>query len=206
MYQTIRENSEFELTEKKSRFIANVIYVDSKIEAENKIKEIKKKFYDAKHNCFAYRILENDSIYEKSSDDGEPSGTAGSPILNILQKNNYCNILIVVTRYFGGILLGTGGLVRAYSGAAANALEIPEKTFIEKGTLFKLYLDYMNLEKLKYYCKQNNITITNIEYGENIICDIEVVNSKKEEFLQDIKNKTIIVKEINVVKEKNIKN
>ena len=79
------------------------------------IKEIRKKYYDAKHNCIAYRIIENGRIVEKASDDGEPSGTAGAPMLNILQKNNLANVLIIVTRYFGGILLGTGGLVRAYS-------------------------------------------------------------------------------------------
>ena len=180
MYQTIQENSEFELVEKKSRFIANVIYIESKIEAENKIKEIKKKYYDAKHNCFAYRILENDSIYEKSSDDGEPSGTAGNPILNILQKNDYCNILVIVTRYFGGILLGTGGLVRAYSDATTGVLEKTNKIIIEKGIELNLVIDYMNLEKIKYYCKQNNIIIKNIDYGENITCNIEMEISKKE--------------------------
>ena len=114
-FVTIKDNVQFELVEKKSRFIANLFYVVSTQEAENVIKEIRKKYYDAKHNCIAYRIIENERIEERANDDGEPSGTAGAPMLNILQKNNLANILIIVTRYFGGILLGTGGLVRAYS-------------------------------------------------------------------------------------------
>lgn len=114
-FVTIKDNVQFELVEKKSRFIANLFYVESTQEAENVIKEIRKKYYDAKHNCIAYRIIENERIEERANDDGEPSGTAGAPMLNILQKNNLANILIIVTRYFGGILLGTGGLVRAYS-------------------------------------------------------------------------------------------
>lgn len=114
-FVTIKDNVQLELVEKKSRFIANLFYVESTQEAENVIKEIRKKYYDAKHNCIAYRIIENERIEERANDDGEPSGTAGAPMLNILQKNNLANILIIVTRYFGGILLGTGGLVRAYS-------------------------------------------------------------------------------------------
>ena len=196
MYKTIEDNGEFELIEKKSRFIANAIYVENKTEAENKIKEIKKKFYDAKHHCFAYRILDNESIYEKSSDDGEPSGTAGSPLLNILQKNNFCNMLIIVTRYFGGILLGTGGLVRAYSGAAAGAIENCSKINIEKGTEYSLIVDYTNFKKIQYYCKINKITINSIQYGENIICKATIPNSQKASFLLDIENKSIVIKEI----------
>ena len=89
MYKTIMQNETFELVEKKSKFIANFIYIKSKEDAEIKIKEYKKKYFDARHNCYAYRVLENESIYEKSSDDGEPSGTAGAPMLNILQKKQF---------------------------------------------------------------------------------------------------------------------
>ena len=111
---TIKQNVQAEIIEKKSKFIANFFYVENVEEAEKMIKETKKKYFDARHNCIAYRVVEDGQIIEKSSDDGEPSGTAGSPMLNILQKNNLANVLIVVTRYFGGILLGTGGLVRDY--------------------------------------------------------------------------------------------
>lgn len=103
---TIYEDIENEIVIKKSKFIANLIYVKTEEEAKNKIYEIKKKYHDARHNCIAYRILNEDNkIVEKFSDDGEPSGTAGGPMLNILQKNNMVNCLIIVTRYFGGILL-----------------------------------------------------------------------------------------------------
>ena len=120
---TIKQNVQAEIIEKKSKFIANFFYVENVEEAEKMIKETKKKYFDARHNCIAYRVVEDGQIIEKSSDDGEPSGTAGSPMLNILQKNNLANVLIVVTRYFGGILLGTGGLVRAYSDSLLKAIE-----------------------------------------------------------------------------------
>ena len=115
-FKTINKNTKAEIVEKKSKFIANVFYVESVEEAEEYVKKIKKQEHDAKHNCFAYIItdLEGNTI-QKSSDDGEPSGTAGAPMLKILTEKNLSNILVVVTRYFGGILLGTGGLVRAYS-------------------------------------------------------------------------------------------
>lgn len=122
-FKTILEsNIQAEIVEKKSRFIANLFYIESADEAEKKIKEIKKKYHDAKHNCFAYLIYENGEVYKKFSDDGEPSGTAGAPMMEIIEKENLRNVLIVVTRYFGGILLGTGGLVRAYSDSLKAAL------------------------------------------------------------------------------------
>ena len=111
---SIESNISSEIVEKKSKFICNLIKVQSQEEAEKMIKQIRKKYFDARHNCIAYRVMEEGQIIERFSDDGEPSGTAGAPMLNILQKNNLVNVLIVVTRYFGGILLGTGGLVRAY--------------------------------------------------------------------------------------------
>ena len=142
MYQTISQNTEFEIKEKKSKFIAHLIYIESKIDAEDKIKEFKKKYHDARHNCYAYRVQDGDNMYEKANDDGEPSGTAGAPMLNILQKSNLCNVIVIVTRYFGGILLGTGGLVRCYSGAAQGVIEKASKIEIERGTEFKIKVEY----------------------------------------------------------------
>ena len=110
--------------EKKSKFIANIIYVETTDEAEEYIKQIKKKYHDAKHNCFAYAIeTGSGGIAVKYNDDGEPQGTAGAPILKLILEQGLSNILVVVTRYFGGVLLGTGGLVRAYTGATEKALE-----------------------------------------------------------------------------------
>lgn len=188
---TILKNETAEIVEKKSKFIANIFHVESVEEAENRIKDIKKKYHDARHNCIAYRVAENGQIIEKSSDDGEPSGTAGGPMLNILQKNNLCNLVIVVTRYFGGILLGTGGLVRAYSEVTQQAIEKSTKVIKVIGREMIIELDYSNLEKFKYYCKNNNINIKKIDYMDNIILKIEMEESVKEKIIDDIKNKKL---------------
>ena len=188
---TILKNETAEIVEKKSKFIANLFHVESVEEAENRIKDIKKKYHDARHNCIAYRVAENGQIIEKSSDDGEPSGTAGGPMLNILQKNNLCNLVIVVTRYFGGILLGTGGVVRAYSEVTQQAIEKSTKVIKVIGREMIIELDYSNLEKFKYYCKNNNINIKKIDYMDNIILKIEMEESVKEKIIDDIKNKKL---------------
>ena len=151
--------SETEFTEKRSRFIGHLLPVETEEQAREFIAQMKKKYYDAKHNCIAYRVIENGKVVEKASDDGEPSGTAGSPMLNILQKNNLCNLVVVVTRYFGGILLGTGGLVRAYSDATQMAIAKSVKVQKVKGIEIKVELEYSNLEIFKYYCKNKEIII-----------------------------------------------
>lgn len=191
IFVTIKEDTEYILTEKKSKFIANLVKIQNQQEAEEAIKKYKKKYHDARHNCIAYRVIEDGQIIEKSSDDGEPSGTAGAPMLNILQKNNLCNVLIVVTRYFGGILLGTGGLVRAYSDALAGAIEEATKITQTIGYIVECSLEYNQFEKFQYYCKTNKIEITNAEYLDNIVCKISLEESKKEKLLQDINEKNI---------------
>lgn len=201
---TILKDESAEIVEKKSKFIADVFYVENIEEAEEKIKAIKKKYYDAKHNCVAYRVANNGQIIEKSSDDGEPSGTAGGPMLNILQKNNLCNIVVVVTRYFGGILLGTGGLVRAYSDATQKAIEKCIKVYKVEGIEVQVKIDYANLDVFKYYCKNNEINITKIDYAEDIILKIEMEKNRKNIFLKDIETKTLNIKEYQVLQEKYI--
>ena len=201
---TIKENVEYVLTEKKSKFIANLIKVNTKEEAEKCIQTLKKQYYDARHNCVAYRVLEDKKIIEKSSDDGEPSGTAGAPMLNILQKNNLCNVLIVVTRYFGGILLGTGGLVRAYSDALDYAIK---KSTIEKqvvGFELQVILDYGEFEKLQYYCRKNDIKIANTNYLENIICILEMEEEKKDKLLEDFNSRSINLSDVKILDKKMI--
>lgn len=184
--KTIKNNATAIIEEKKSKFIANIFNVNSVEEAENKLQEVKKKYYDARHNCYAYIVEEDGMQKKKFSDDGEPSGTAGSPILNVIEKNNLCNVLIVVTRYFGGILLGAGGLVRAYTEAAAQS--ISETNILEKreGYEIEVVLNYQDLDKFKYFCNQNNMEIIDIKYLENIICTIEATKEKKEK-LENIK-------------------
>ena len=193
MYKTIKENVSAEIVEKKSKFIANVFYVESKEEAEEIIKAQKKKYHDARHNCYAYRILE-ENIIERASDDGEPSGTAGGPMLNILAKQEIVNVLVIVTRYFGGILLGTGGLVKAYSEATKKALENAEFTKIEEGFLYNVEIKYSDLEKFKYFIKNNDIKIKNEEYFENVYLKIFVPKNK----IQCIKMEKI--NEFNIIK------
>ena len=201
MYNTIMQNSSFELTEKKSKFIANLIYIESKEQAQNVIKDFKKKYHDARHNCYAYRVIEEDSIYEKSSDDGEPSGTAGGPILNILQKNDLCNVLVIVTRYFGGILLGTGGLVRCYSNSTIGALEKSEITEIVQGVQYLIQIDYSNFENLKRFFNKNNISILKIDYNELITCQVQMDLDIKENFLKEVNNLEIDINNIKYLKE-----
>ena len=119
-YFTCAQDAEFELVEKKSRFIAHCCRIVESGDAENLIMCYRKRFWDARHNCYAFRLPNT----ERSSDDGEPAGTAGIPILTVLRMNRIMNVLIVVTRYFGGVLLGTGGLARAYTKAASEALRL----------------------------------------------------------------------------------
>lgn len=179
-FKTILEkNTTAEIIEKKSRFIANLFYVETPQEAEDKIKQIKKKYYDAKHNCFAYITLKGNEIQKKCSDDGEPSGTAGAPMLEILEKQSVYNVVVIVTRYFGGILLGTGGLVRAYSDSLKEAIKKSTLVEQEPGYEAEIKLPYADFEKFKYYCNKNNINIINSEYSDFIICKIEVNDAEK---------------------------
>lgn len=200
---TIKDNVQAELIEKKSKFLANLFYVESVKEAEEIISNTKKKYFDARHNCIAYRVME-DRIVEKSSDDGEPSGTAGAPMLNILQKYNLVNVLVIVTRYFGGVLLGTGGLVRAYSASLLQAIEISEK--IEKcyGQEIEVILDYNEFENFKYYCKNNKINIEETQYLENIVCKIEIEEDKIKQLKEDFDTKKINIKDLKELSKKYI--
>ena len=203
-FKTIMQDAQAEIEEKKSRFIANVYYIENAEEAEEHLKQIRKKYFDARHNCFAYRILEENGVKEKQSDDGEPSGTAGAPMLNILQKNNLYNVLIVVTRYFGGTLLGTGGLVRAYSDATIKSLENAKVIIQTKGYLINVVIEYKDLEKFKYYCRMHGIIIVNTVYENNIICTMEISKNEKENLLKKEQKEIQILKNT-VIKEKYIR-
>ncbi len=184
-YNTIENREKSEIIEKRSKFIANIIHINTVEEAEAKLEEIRKKYYDARHNCYAYRVLDSDNnIIDRSSDDGEPSGTAGAPILNILKKEGLCNVLIVVTRYFGGILLGTGGLVRAYSQATQDVIHKSKIVIKQEGYEAKIEIKYKDFEKLKYFCKVNEINIKEVEYLENIIAKLEMKKESKSLFSQ----------------------
>lgn len=185
-FYTLEEQSIAEIIEKKSRFIANAYHINNKDEAENIINNLKKKYYDAKHNCFAFCVFdENDNLIEKCSDDGEPSGTAGTPILNVIKKNNLNNVLIVVTRYFGGILLGTGGLTRVYSATANKAIEDGIIVKQEKGLELLVEIEYADNEKFKYYCEKNKINMIDTQYGETIFYKIEINDEEYKNMIQN---------------------
>ena len=181
-FNTIEKQATSELIVKKSKFIANIFYVNTIEEAEDILEQIRKKYHDARHNCYAYRVLSGENVIDRSSDDGEPSGTAGAPMLNILKKENLCNILVIVTRYFGGILLGTGGLVRAYSQSMQDVIEKSNIILKKEGYVAIIEVEYKELEKLRYFCKKKEIKIINIDYLENVSVKIEFKKGEKEIF------------------------
>lgn len=205
MFKAIKENTSGEIVEKKSKFIAHIFYVETPEEADNYIKEIKKKYHDARHNVFAYAIETGDGgIAVKYNDDGEPQGTAGSPILKIVLEQGLSNILVIVTRYFGGILLGTGGLVRAYSDATLKALEKTE--YIEKiiGYKVKICVEYDQLDGLKYYANKSNLKIVNIEYLENVEVNVEMQKEKLDELTNNNIKKSFKILKYDILEEKYI--
>ena len=203
--KTISQDVSGEITQKKSKFIANVFYIETAEEAEDKIKELKKKYHDARHNCYAYIVLNKENnVIEKCSDDGEPSGTAGAPILTILKGMELCNVLVVVTRYFGGILLGTGGLVRAYSDATTIALGKASFKIREKGKKVRILVSYQDAKPLKYYARKNGINILKEEYSENVEFFIEITNQEYEKLEKQIDNLLLKVIKLDKMEEKYI--
>ncbi|WP_295584735.1 YigZ family protein [uncultured Oscillibacter sp.] len=158
--------SETEFVEKRSRFIGHVWPVESEEEARGYIEAMKKKYYDARHNCWCYRIKEGG--VERYSDDGEPQGTAGQPMLNVFQREEVTNVCCVVTRYFGGILLGAGGLTRAYTKGAKDALDAAGISCMSLWTLWDVPCTYPLYERLKLEIESCGGVIRNTEYGADI--------------------------------------
>ena len=163
----LTKGAEAQLVEKKSRFIATVRPVESEEEAAAFIEEMKKKYYDARHNCSAFVIGSNAQL-TRSSDDGEPSGTAGRPMLEVLLGSGIRNVAAVVTRYFGGTLLGTGGLVRAYSGVLKQALEQCETARQHYGVRIKIKADYNSVGKIQYLVASRNIHAQDSVYAADV--------------------------------------
>ena len=178
-YKTVYEGGEGEMVEKKSRFIATVRPVSTEEEALAFIEEMKKKYWDARHNCYAYSIGKNRE-FTRCSDDGEPSGTAGRPMLDVILGEDIYNVAVVVTRYFGGVLLGTGGLVRAYSKAVqeglAGSLVIEKK----KGISLKVTTDYTGIGKIQYIAGERQIPILDSEYTDKVILKLLVPDAETE--------------------------
>lgn len=166
-YHTIYKGGTGEIIEKKSRFIAEAYPVSGEEEAFAILEEVKKRYWDARHHCWAYVIGRNPA-QERMSDDGEPAGTAGKPILEVLRGRELTDIFIVVTRYFGGTLLGTGGLVRAYTSAAAEALAHTEIITRIHGFKLKITTDYTGLGKLQYILAQRGLAILDTVYTDRV--------------------------------------
>ena len=198
MFQSIDDYSTGEIEVKKSRFIAEVFYVDNEDIAKDHIIEIRKKYFDAKHHVYSYKI----GNLERFSDDGEPQGTAGTPLLDIIKKRNLNNILVVVTRYFGGTLLGTGGLVKAYSDAFNVALENANIVNKDIGMEYKITIKYENFEKIKYICQNLKIEIKNVEYGSDINLVMNSSNNAYKELMQNYN----LIKDSKMINEKIIIN
>ncbi len=170
MAESIRivyEEGSGEYVEKKSRFIATLSPVSDLNEASDFIEEMKKKYWDARHNCYAFVIGDNNEV-TRCSDDGEPSGTAGRPMLEVLMGEGIHNAAVVVTRYFGGVLLGTGGLVRAYQAAVKAGIgdaKIIEKT---KGVIFQIWFEYSLLGKFNYLMAEEGLLPIDTQYGADV--------------------------------------
>lgn len=171
MFQTIYEGGSAEIIEKKSRFIAHTAPAASEEEAAAYIQQMKKKYWDAAHNCSAYVIGEQNEI-ERCHDDGEPQRTAGKPILDVILGKELRNVVVVVTRYFGGTLLGTGGLIRAYSKAAKEGIEASRLISKKYGKKLGVLLDYTEHGKLQYWFTREQITVLETVYTDKVYVEV----------------------------------
>ena len=188
-YVTVYQGGQGEIVEKKSRFIAQVFPVEKEEEAAGIIEETKKKYWDARHNCYAF-VLGAGGEISRCSDDGEPSGTAGRPILEVLAGRGLRNVLVIVTRYFGGTLLGTGGLVRAYSAATQAGIDASRVITKEVGYRLTVDTDYTGVGKLQYVAAQQNIGILDTIYAEKVQMVLLVSAEGCDKLVQEITEAT----------------
>ncbi|MCM3115315.1 YigZ family protein [Neobacillus sp. MER 74] len=182
-YHTVKKAGEHEIIIQKSRFIAHVKRTETELEAQEFIQALKKKYWDATHNCSAYLIGENDQI-QKANDDGEPSGTAGVPILEVLKKRKLKDTAVVVTRYFGGIKLGAGGLIRAYGKSTSEGLDavgIVERKLMQ---VFHITIDYSWLGKIENELRSSIYILKNIQYQENVEFEVFVEEEQQQTFIE----------------------
>jgi len=202
-YYTVKDSGSFEITVQKSRFIGHIARVKNEEEAQQFIQKNKKQHYNATHNCSAYLIGDHDEI-QKANDDGEPSGTAGVPMLEVLKKLSLTNTVVVVTRYFGGIKLGAGGLIRAYSSTTSETIK---HIGMIQGQLmqgFSLIISYPLLGKLENYLRQSSHIIDNINYLENVELLVYTYMNDVDTFQEAIVNLTSNQIEINMTNKKYI--
>lgn len=188
-YRILYEAGEGEVVEKKSRFIASTKPVSSEEEAMAFVEEIRKKYWDARHHCYAYVIGSRGQLC-RCSDDGEPAQTAGRPMLDVLLGEEIRNVCVVVTRYFGGTLLGTGGLVRAYSAAVKEGLKESVTVKKQLGRKIKMVTDYNGIGKIQYVAGQMGILIMDTQYTDQVTVTFAVPENQAEAFLTQVTEKT----------------
>lgn len=188
-YKTIEKQAQIEFSEKKSRFIATVVPVKTQEEADVFLEQMRKTYWNATHNCYAYQIGERNEI-QRFSDDGEPQGTAGKPILDVLKGEELRDTLIVVTRYFGGTLLGTGGLVRAYGRSAKEAVEaagVAQCTLMRR---YSIVIPYTLVGKIQYLLAENGYITEDELYTEEVTLHVLVEEDLQEVFEKQITEHT----------------
>lgn len=188
-YKIVYRAGTGEIVEKKSRFIANVAPAESEREAAAFIESVKKKYYDARHNCPAFVIGKNREL-TRCSDDGEPGGTAGKPILEVLMGAGLTNTVIVVTRYFGGTLLGTGGLVRAYTQAAQAGLSDAGIGTMRYGAKMRIKTDYTDLGKIQYLLGNKEVPVKDAIYTDRVELMIQIPMENAESLIKELTENT----------------
>ncbi|MBQ9490981.1 MAG: YigZ family protein [Lachnospiraceae bacterium] len=190
-YRILLSGGRGEYEEKKSRFIATVRSVQTEEEAVSFIEEMKKKYWDARHNCSAFCIGSRGEL-TRCSDDGEPSGTAGRPMLEVLLGSGVRNVAVVVTRYFGGVLLGTGGLVRAYTQAVKEGLAACEIGIMRQGTELLIEAEYNDIGKVLYLLGNRGVQPTDSEYAEKVRLKVTLAKEETEGFLKELTESTAV--------------
>ena len=189
---------EAEFVEKRSSFLGHVRYVETEDEAKAFVAEMKKKFYDARHNCWCYIIKDGAVRY---SDDGEPQGTAGIPMLEVLKREGVTNVVCVVTRYFGGVLLGTGGLLRAYTKSAKDALDAAGICVVRRWVKAEIACSYAMLERLKTECTAIGGVVADIEYSADVCLKLLLPEDKADAFSQRTSDVTAGASELEITGE-----
>lgn len=184
-YKTILNFATAEFEEKKSRFIANVRPVNNEEEAINFINEIRTKHWNATHNVYAYSI-NKETLTQRYSDDGEPSGTAGMPVLEVIKRMGIQDAVVVITRYFGGTLLGASGLIRAYGKSAAMGLEAAEVVTQKLCTMINIIIEYTLFGKLQNMLITNNIIIKETKYGQDVEVCVIIENGSEDDFIKQV--------------------
>lgn len=186
-YTTVDRQATAEITEKKSRFICNIKHTESEDDAVEFIKQIKKKHYDARHNVYAYII--GDGSVKKCSDDGEPSKTAGVPIMQMLENEGITDVVCVVTRYFGGTLLGTGGLIRAYTSSAKEGLSAAGVKKLQLCNVYVITVPYGKLSTAEYIISGSGAVVDDKVFSADVALSVHIISEEADRFVSDITEK-----------------